>query len=68
MQWIEPEPGAVRIKTRFLLLPKNLPDNDCLQSVTKWMEKASWYERYEDVGFNYYGDSIYNWVPMYWTE
>jgi hypothetical protein len=56
MTWFHPSPGYIRLRRRFLWLPKRI------QNETRWLEIAEWRESYS-VG---YWSGLAEWVPMAW--
>lgn len=57
-----PVGGTVRYKTRFLLLPKLINDE------WRWLERATWLERY--ITHMCWGDkrSTNHWEPQRWED
>lgn len=68
MRWMKPVIGDTRVKTKFLIIPRQMQDADRVNVVTKWLEKASWVELYRHAGINYYGEAIGKWEQLHWVE
>lgn len=65
MQWKikkKPELGSERVVTRFLLLPKVIGDTG------KWMEVASWRQRYVHDYIGNYMNEYRWWEDVDWVE
>ena len=56
----KPKLGDTRIKSRFLLFPKTI-DN-----TTRWLERASWKELYDDNIYNEFFSPF--WSAIEWTD
>lgn len=66
MTWNKTKPpgnGDTRIKTGFLLLPKNINDE------IRWLQKSSWVQIYRHKGFNPF-TLVYSfgWTNLYWYD
>lgn len=69
MRWNErpakqgPVDGEMRSRTGFLIFPKTIDGQ------TRWLERASWNERYQWVWTtSFSGTHWYDWVPVCWTS
>ena len=69
MRWSSRQPkhgpveGDLRSRTAFLFFPKTI------EGQTRWLEKASWTERYQWIWTTSFSGSYwYGWVPISWTS